>query len=411
MSALARIPVTGLIATSLFFTGITYASTLNYGAIVGIDTLGIPNALYSMLLMAASLVGAAASVILGYISDKVPDRRILVIGCALMGALGFGLIFVLRNQLAFIAAACVIMPLGGALFSQSFSFARAYNNIHHRARAEFLTSMLRTVFSVAWVIVPPVVGWYAAATTVFNAYGVAAVAYLACAAIFVVLLRNPAAKVGLAASTTGQQVPPVKARIAPAMLGGIIGVTLIFTAIQIRTVTIPLLITSTLRGSFTDLGIFAGLAAALELPFMVAWGYALRWLSKHTIIICGALLYAAYLVLISRAGSVAEVLWLQLLNGPATAALLTIPISYLQDAIRGRVGLSTSLLDVTHVVAAIVSATLFGVLTGSVQNYPQLMVVAAGLSAAGAAILFAAHRLFRAAPLPLATGSPPRAPS
>ena len=151
--------------------------------------------------------------------------------------------------------------------------------------------------------------------------------------------------------------------------------------------------------------------AALELPFMVAWGYALRWLSKHTIIICGALLYAAYLVLISRAGSVAEVLWLQLLNGPATAALLTIPISYLQDAIRGRVGLSTSLLDVTHVVAAIVSATLFGVLTGSVQNYPQLMVVAAGLSAAGAAILFAAHRLFRAAPLPLATGSPPRAPS
>ena len=93
------------------------------------------------------------------------------------------------------------------------------------------------------------------------------------------------------------------------------------------------------------------------------------------------------------AGSMAEVLWLQLLNGPATAALLTIPISYLQDAIKGRVGLSTSLLDVTHVVAAIVSATLFGVLTGSVQNYPQLMVVAAGMAAAGAAVLFAAHRL------------------
>jgi len=123
------------------------------------------------------------------------------------------------------------------------------------------------------------------------------------------------------------------------------------------------------------------------------WRSSGRWLSKHTIIICGALLYAAYLVLVSRAGSMAEVLWLQLLNGPATAALLTIPISYLQDAIKGRVGLSTSLLDVTHVVAAIVSATLFGVLTGSVQNYPQLMVVAAGMAAAGAAVLFAAHRL------------------
>ena len=130
-------------------------------------------------------------------------------------------------------------------------------------------------------------------------------------------------------------------------MGGIIGVTLIFTAVSVRTVTIPLLITSTLGGSYADLGIFAGLAAALELPFMVAWGYALRWLSKHTIIIIGALLYAVYLVLISRAGSVTEILWLQLLNGPATAALLTIPISYLQDAIKGRVGLSTSLLDVS----------------------------------------------------------------
>ena len=144
MATTARPPVTALIATSLFFTGVTYASTLNYTAIVGIDTLGIPNAFYSMLLMAASLVGAAASVILGYISDKVPDRRILVIGCALMGAFGFGLIFVFRSPVAFVVAIGVIMPFGGALFSQSFSFARAYNNIHNPSRAEFLTSMLRT---------------------------------------------------------------------------------------------------------------------------------------------------------------------------------------------------------------------------------------------------------------------------
>src|SRR5262245_6242991 len=105
-----RLPVLGLIAASLFFTGITFASTLNYAAIVGIDTLGIPNAMYSLLLMASSVVGALASVVLGYISDKLPDRRYLVILAALMGALGFGLIFVFRSQLAFIVAMCVIMP-------------------------------------------------------------------------------------------------------------------------------------------------------------------------------------------------------------------------------------------------------------------------------------------------------------
>jgi len=390
----AGLGVTVLIASGLFFSGMVNASVLNYGGIVGIDTLGIPNATYSILLMVASLVGAAASVALGYVSDKVRDRRILVALTALMGALGYGLIFTFRTPIAFIIATCVVMPFGNALFSQSFSFARSYYNARDPARAEFMNSVLRTVFTIAWIIVPPLVGWLAAATTVFNAYGVAALAFAGCALVYLILLFNPDAKIGVPARVAGEAaVPLARARIEPAILWGIIGVTFIFTAIAVRTVSIPLLITSTLKGSFTDLGIFAGLAAGIEAPFILLWGYALRWLSKHTIIIIAALIYALYLFLLSRAGSVTEVLWLQLLNGPATSALLSTPISYLQDAIKGRVGLSTSLLDVTHVVSALATAAIFGALTAAAPNYPLLMVAAAGLSVAGAAILFAAHRI------------------
>ncbi len=69
-----------------------------------------------------------------------------------------------------------------------------------------------------------------------------------------------------------------------------------------------------------------------------------------------------------------------LLNGPGLPLLLTIPISYLLDAIKGRVGLSTSLLDVSHVVAGLdFPAALFRLLTAVVQDY-WLMVVAAGIS-------------------------------
>ena len=232
-----RQPVSVPIALSLFFTGITYAATLNYGAIVGIDTLGISNGLYSLLLMVFALASAAASVVLGYISDRVADRRILVIGTALMGALAFGLIFAFRTPAAFIVATCVIMPFGGALYSQSFSYSRSYYNVRHPDRAEFMVSILRTVFSVAWVIVPPAVGWFAATTTVFNTYGVAAVAYLVVAAIFALLLRNPDARIGVAPAKAGQAAAPLaKARIEPAILGGIIGVMLIFTAVSLRTV-------------------------------------------------------------------------------------------------------------------------------------------------------------------------------
>jgi MFS transporter, SET family, sugar efflux transporter len=401
IASTSRVPVTGLIATSLFFTGVTYASTLNYGAIVGIDTLGISSGTYSLLLMVASIVSAAASVLLGYVSDKLPDRRILVIGCALTGAVGFGVIFLFRSPMAFIIATCVIMPFGGALLSQSFSFARSYLNTRNPARADFMISVLRTIFAVAWAIVPPFVGWIAATTTVFNIYGVAALAYLVCALIYAIMLMNPAAKIGVASKAAdGTAAPAPKASIDPAVIAGIAGVVVIFTATYLNNVVAPLLITSTLRASFADLGLWAGLAAALELPFMLLWGYSLKWVRKHVMIVAAALLYAVYLVLLSRAGSVTEVLWLQLINGPATAALMSIPISYLQEAIRGRVGLSTSLLDVSFVLSALVGAAIFGAVTAAGPDYPLLLVIAAGLSAIGAVMLFTAHSLLKGKPSP-----------
>jgi SET family sugar efflux transporter-like MFS transporter len=258
-----------------------------------------------------------------------------------------------------------------------------------------MTSILRTVFAVAWAIVPPFVGWIAANTVVFNVYGIAAVAYLICALIYAVLLINPRARIGRPAKPTGETAELPRARVEPVIIVGIAGVTLISMATYINNVTVPLLITVTLKGSFGELGIFAGLAAALELPFMVLWGYALRRVGKHTIIVAAALLYALYLVLLSRAGSVTDLLWLQLINGPATAALMSIPISYLQDAIRGRIGLSTSLLDVVGVTSSLTAAALFGAITATAPNYPLLFVVAAGLAVAGAAILFAAHRFIK----------------
>jgi SET family sugar efflux transporter-like MFS transporter len=396
-------PVTALVGTGVFFSGVTYASTLSYGAIVGIENLGISNADYAILLMAASLVGAAASVILGFISDRVRDRRVLVLGCALMGALGYGLIFFTRTQLAFIVAVAAILPFGSAFFSQSFSYARSFYNVHRPDRAEFMMSMLRTVFTLAWAVVPPVVGWIAAMTSVFEVYAIATGAYVAIAVIYAIIMLTPLARIGVstAPSATGDSPPPQRAEVDRIVMVGAVGVVLIMVAVQLRTVTIPLLIVTTLGGSFADLGIYAGLAAALEVPFIVMWGYALKRIRKHTIIVIAGVIYALYLVLLGRASSVSDVMWLQLLNGPATAALMSIPLSYMQEAIRGRVGLSTSLLDIVNVVSVLASAAIFGAITAATKDYPLVFAAAAGLSVSGATVLFAAHRLMRVKPLPI----------
>lgn len=390
--------VTALLSANAFFAGATFASTINYAAIIGIDLMGIPNAMYSVVLVISSLVSALASVTLGYLFDRIPDRRVIAIACGIVGAIGLGLVYFWRTPLAFIISICAIMPFGSAIYSQSFAFARSYYNQVAPARAEFMNSVIRTIFSVAWAVVPPAVGWLAATTTVFNVYLVAGSAYLVCALIFVVIARDDNARIDAPAKTAPGAPPLPGAVVDPVILAGIAGVFLIFMAIQTNNVSVPLLITATLKGSFADLGLFAGLAAAIELPFMLLWGYLLRWVPKHLIIAGAGLLYGLYLFLLSRAGSVTDILWLQFINGPATAALMSIPISYMQDAIRNRVGLSTSLLDVVRVSSVIASAGLFALLTGTTADYPLLFAVAAGLAAGGAAILMGAHRLLAPRP-------------
>jgi len=387
----AKLPVTALLSGSLFFTGITWASTLPYAGIVAVDVLGIDTGSYALLMTISSLVGALASVGLGYFSDKVRDRRLLVIGCALLGALGFGLIYALRSPFAYALAYCVMMPLGFALFSQTFSYARTFYNLNRPERAEFMNSVLRSIFTIAWVIVPPLAGWLAAAYTPFDVYGVSALAYFCCALIFGLMLSDPATRIGAdSRSRDGAPLPAVANHIELPMLLGIGGVVLVKVAIALHTTAAPLAITNNLSGTLADVGIYASLGALLEVPCMLAWGLAAQRLPKWLLIATATAIYALYLFLLGQAGTVTDLLWLQVLKAISTSALLSITISYMQDAIRGRIGLSTSLLDVVGVGSNMAAAALFAVFAAG-GSYLTTFVVGGWLALASVVVLVFAH--------------------
>ncbi len=103
---------------------------------------------------------------------------------------------------------------------------------------------------------------------------------------------------------------------------------------------------------------------------MIGWGYLALRVHKDLILAIASGIITAYFALMFMAGSFAQVLALQALAAMAIAALLSINISCLQEAIPGRIGLSTSLVDVTRVVS----------------------VFAAGLCLCGSIMMFAARR-------------------
>ncbi len=184
------------------------------------------NSLYALVMMLGSVGTALTSLVLGHFADRISDRRLLVIACAIMGGLAYGLIYLFHTQLTYILTFCLILPFGGALFSQTFSFSRVYYDAHYPQRSEFMISVLRTLFSVAWVVVPPLAGWIASQYSVFNVFACAALAHVGFTLIFGMLFLYSETRIG---SATKKQTDAKLASWAiPAnRLVGISGVTLI----------------------------------------------------------------------------------------------------------------------------------------------------------------------------------------
>lgn len=397
MSQTTRMPVTAMLGASVFCSGVTFAATMPYGAIVGIETLGLANEHYAALVSISSIVGALVTMLIGYASDRLPDRRILVLLAAVAGATGMGLIYFGRSQMAFIIAITVIWPFGFAMFSQNFAYVRVYYNERAPDRAHFMITALRTVFSVAWVIVPPLAGYVAAQYSVFDVFLISALAYLACGVIFAVMMTDGTTRIA-AAPIAKRHANDRRGLLPTPVVAGLAGILIINVAMRLVSLAMPLSIVTRLGGTVTDVGIYAGIAAALEIPFMLMWGYLGRWLTREAIIIGNGLLLGVYIALVSQARSVADVFWLQAINGIAAAALLSVTISYMQDAIKGRVGLSTSLMDVVGISATLVGATVFGVLSAG-GDYQLVLVTASGVAIVGGLVMLAGNgRQLRLAP-------------
>ena len=385
-----RLPMAVTMSAGLFAIGVALASTAPYDAIIAIDHLKISHGDFALILTAASIIGVVASLALGWVSDRIGDRRVLVLAMALLGAAGFGLMYALRSPFAFALVYCVILPFGNTAFSQTFAYARVYYDQREPKIAEFRITTLRSLYAASWVMVPPLAGWIAAVYQVFDVYLLAAVAYLVCGAISLAMLADPGTKV--VAQPPKKPADGMREGIAMPMLVGIGGVLLINVSIKLSGTVTPLAMVSNYGGTLGDVGLSNGIRALLEIPLMLLWGLAGRRFRKPTLIAAAALIFGLYMVLMAQAHTVIEVFALQVLAAVAIAALMSVPISYMQEAIRGRVGLSTSLLDVTVVVSGLLSAGLFGLFAGP-DSYLRLFWIAGGLAAAGAVVLVVAHNV------------------
>ncbi|MBJ7578222.1 MFS transporter [Devosia sp. MC532] len=379
-----RMPVTPMLGTSMFFSGITYAATAPYASLVGVDALGMAPSVFATVMAIGSLIGLISAIGLGLLSDRIKDRRWLVILTAFAGMTGHALIFWGQSPLAFIIATAVIMPLGLGCFSQCLGFMRVYF-VHHRPdRADFIMTIMRMMFTLAWVIVPPLVGWIASAYSVFLVYLLSSLSYLAIGAIFLILLRN---------RDTAVQSPRIERAEGASLLStfaierpkvfGLCSIVLMWTGARTASYIVPLFIVKELGGTLANVGTYSGINAAIEAPSMFAIAWLTTKVSKETLLAIAGLCLAVFLASVSLAPSILVIYCLLVINAVGVALIQTQNIAYAQDAIKGRVGLSTSLIDLMGIATNLLSAAAFAVLMG-LNDYRLAIACAAGFSLIGA---------------------------
>ena len=329
----------------------------------------------SAILTARALSGIAFGTAFGAWVDRRTSVAPLLV--ALGGsALGYSLLALTTNFAFLLIIAAVPIAIGGAAFSQSIALVKRHfdhASLHTTGRA---IGVMRASWSLAWAIGP--------------AIGAAVEAAFGSRAVF--LTSGASAAIALA-TLAFVRARPVSGealhRDRPKSPNGGLTIALAFTALALfhtalflGSIPLPIVVTSSLGGTQTDVGLMFSLCAALEIVVMgvLIWRPLRR--GERTAIAAGFAAFVAYYVALVLARSVGPVFWAQILRAISIALVTYLGIGFLQSLLPHRAGAAAALFSNAAQVGSVVAALGVGALAQAF-GYASIFVVCACLSAAG----------------------------
>ena len=381
-----RDPTIRVSMLAIFAFGFAGAATSPYQSVVGIRELGLSNGLYSALIFCAAAVNVIVSILLGNLADRIGEYRTMMLTVALFGILGYGAVYVVPTQATFILAALFLLPIYGSLNSLLFANVRVATNGMERTYVATVNSGVRAMISLSWVLVPGITGALLAnSASMLPAYLFAGLACAVCFGLIAVFLPRQSGT-DKAATRHLSYLAALGEVISPPVFVRVIAVALISSTLHVNGAILPLIVTGAAHGSVADIGVLVGIVALLEVIFIVVWGRAQRIMSHVTALALGTVIYVVYLLLLGLASAPWHVYALTLISGIGAAALISIPITYLQDLIAERPGLGSALISVNIFLSAGLSALLFALGTAT-SSYSGTAVIGAVAGVVGLAML------------------------
>jgi MFS transporter, SET family, sugar efflux transporter len=358
LSVILHNPGVRVSAISIFFFGLTGATTAPFLSLIGIHELGLSNVHYSLLIFIASCINVVASVGIGMLADRMGHFRMPMLVVSLFGVVGYGAVYLLPSQLVFVLSALCCLPVFGALNSLIFANVRSASSGMPLKDLVAVNAGVRAVISASWVLVPGIVGFFLAGQpSMLPAFLYACLGAVAC--FFLYLLFLPKAENASPMLRGDTFMTSLLDTANSGLLLRVLAVALISSMMQMNGVVLPLVITGPAHGTNADVGITVGIVAFLEIVFILFWGWVEQRTSAVLTLTLGSVFYCSYLLLLGFATTPLHIYMLTLIAGLGAAAIISVPISYLQNLIADRAGLGSSLIAVNMFLSGGLNSLVF----------------------------------------------------
>ena len=373
---------TGLVVTTLLL-GFATSFAMPYMSLFGVQRVGMSPGQLGLYLTVVALSSITISTLLARRSDRLPDRRPVVLAATAAGALGFVLLSYATAYLPVLLISAACLGTGAAAFPQVFALARAEAG----AAGEQGMTVLRSVFSLAWVVGPGV-GAALLSGLSFKGLFLGTAACYALAAVPVLRrIRSPLPP----APTPEEEAPTAPATPPRPMHWVALSFVLYGTAMNMGSSAFPIHVTQGLGASEGNVGFLVGLCALLEIPIMLAFALRARATSNEKLILWGMLLFAAYYVVVFVAPSVPWLAAAQAIRAVVVAILATLGMAYVQELMPNRVGVATTLYANTMNAGSLLGGLGLGV-GAALFGYHAVFLLCVALSLAAWGLLLATRR-------------------
>lgn len=357
----------------IFFTSLASALTLPYQSLFLYQHLGVGEAQIGLFVSASSISNIIISFIFAYISDHYVNRK-LILSIGLVSAIiSYFLYTVLGDFNQVLLVSIFVMGISACITPQLFALSHQMLSEDKVEEHEINSNMtlLRTMISISWAVGPLVGAYFLEWFGFSGLFLITGLMFLLAFIIVLTVFKNTKINKSNNINKKEERTQEIVEEKSTSFLIVFI-YFIIFVLVQMVSSMIdnifPIYITQILGYSNSYIGVISSFSAVVEIPLMIYFAMLSRRFELTKLLNVGFVACLLFLVLFSMLDQIILIIGIYALKSLFYSVTIGLGMSFFQNMIPNKVGISTTLFINTSSFGKIISGIVIGVLGNSYNS-------------------------------------------